>query len=74
MVKNYYFKKNKVRCLLFTAKNIEISEITFNPLINEIIDILHFGIYVNITIILEGKTREGKQTTIKYLADSIDMK
>ena len=44
MVKNYYFKKNKVWCLLFTAKNIEISEITFNPLMNEIIDILHFGI------------------------------
>ena len=33
---------------------------TFTPLINEIIDILQFGIYVKIPIILEGKIGEGK--------------
>jgi hypothetical protein len=41
MVKNYYFKKIKFKIF---QKNIENSEIAFNPLINEIIDILHFGI------------------------------
>ena len=72
MVKNYYFKKIKFK--ISSAKNIENSEIRFNSLINEIIDILHFGIYVKIPIILKGITGEIKQTTIKYLADSIDMK
>ena len=56
MVKNYYFKKIKFKIF---QKNIENSEIAFNPLINEIIDILHFGIQVKIPIILEGKTGEG---------------
>ncbi len=53
------------------SKNIEDSEIAFIPLINEIIDILHFGIYAKIPIILEGSTGQGKQTAIKYIADSL---
>ena len=40
-------------------------------MINEIIDILHFGIYAKIPIILEGSTGQGKQTAIKYIADSL---
>ena len=56
IVKNYYFKKIKFKIF---QKNIENSEIAFNPLINEIIDILHFGIQIKIPIILEGKTGEG---------------
>jgi MoxR-like ATPase len=53
------------------SKNIENPEIAFIPLINEIIDILHFGIYANIPIILEGTFGQGKQTAIQYIAECL---
>jgi MoxR-like ATPase len=47
--------------------NLE-KKIAFVDYFNDMLDVLHFGFYCHIPIILEGKPGQGKQTAINYIA------
>ena len=40
----------------------------------ELLNIIHLGISLNVTVVLEGQIGQGKQTAIKYLADILGYK
>ena len=59
--------------LINTNQSISQMKLAFTKNMIDMIDILHLGIYAKIPVIFEGETGQGKQTAIKYVADSLGL-
>ena len=59
--------------LINTNQKLSKKKLAFTKNMNDMIDILHLGIYAKIPIIFEGETGQGKQTAIQYVAESLGL-
>ena len=53
-----------------SAKEVDI-HVAFTKMFIEMVDVIHLGIASNTPVILEGKPGQGKQTAIKFVADTL---
>ena len=64
---NYIEQRNKI--IENNNKNI-----IFTKTFNDLLDVLHFGIYIQIPILFEGMYGQGKLTAINYISDLLGIK
>ena len=68
--KNNYLFSNTTNLKIYAdSKEIIKKDIAFTPIFNEMVDLIHFTISTNTSLIFEGVPGQGKQKAINYICD-----